>query len=383
LAMPEQIRVLYLIESLDYDPGGAERLVVALATSLPRERFDVTVCTTRAADGPLMEQVRAAGIRQLALARRTRLDLLAWRRLARFLREQRIEILHAHMWGSNFWGCLLGRLCRVPAVVAHEHAWAYRGKPYRRLLDGYFIGRLADVFLTVSNKDLMVQWEHVPEHKVELMPNPYLPRPPSPEGDLRAELGVGTDVPLVGTVARMRPEKALHVLVEAFARVARAHEGARLVLAGDGPCRARLERLVAERGLAGRVHFLGMREDIDVVLEALDVAAMSSDFEGSPLFAFECMAHETPLVATAVGGLRDSFKDGRTALLVPPGDAMALANGISSLLADPERRRRLAAAAHAELSSYTIEGIVDRYVRLYERLAGRRTAAAAVAEPIA
>ena len=379
----ERIRIVQLIESLDYDPGGAERLVLALATGLPSDRFDVTVCTTRAVEGNLVERVRAAGIRHLPLDRRTRLDLLAWRRLTRFLREQRVDVLHAHMWGSNFWGCLLGRACRVPAVIAHEHTWAYRGKPYRRFIDGFVIGRLATVFLTVANKDLMVEWEHVPAEKVKLMPNPYIPRPSGTDADLRAELGVGADVPLVGTAARMRPQKALHVLVDAFASVSRTLPEARLLLAGDGPCRPRLERHVAALGLADRVHFLGMREDVDALLRALDVAAMSSSFEGSPLFAFESMANEAPLVATAVGGLNDIFEHGRSALLVPAGDSEALADSIVTLLRDPERRRRIAAAAHAELESYTIERVVERYVALYERLAGRSQSPRAVSEPVA
>jgi glycosyltransferase involved in cell wall biosynthesis len=371
-AANDRIRIVILIESLDADPGGAERLVVALATRLPGDRFDVTVCTTRAVEGKLIERVRAAGVRHLALERRSRLDLLAWRRLIRFLRDQRVDVIHAHLWGSNFWGSVLGRACGVPAVIAHEHTWAYRGKPYRRFLDGYVIGRLATIFLTVANKDLMVEWEHVPPQKVQLMPNPYIPRPSSPDGDLRAELGLDPDVPVVGTAARMRPQKALHVLLDTFAEVSRALPDARLLLAGDGPCRPRLERRVGELGLSDRVHLLGMREDMDVLLRALDVAAMSSEFEGSPLFGFECMANEVPLVATAVGGLNDVFEHGRTALLVPAGDSEALAGSIVSLLRDHEGRERIAAAAHAELENYTIERVIARYVALYERLAAFR-----------
>jgi glycosyltransferase involved in cell wall biosynthesis len=382
VARGDRIRILMLIESLDYDPGGAERLVLALATRLPEERFDVTVCTTRHVEGELVERVRSAGVRHLALDRRTRLDLLAWRRLTRFLREHRVDVLHSHMWGSNFWGSLLGRVCGVPAVVAHEHSWAYRGKPYRRLLDGYVIGRLAHVFLTVANRDLMVEWEHVPAEKVKLMPNPYIPRPPSTGGNLRVELGIADDVPLVGTAARMRPEKALEVLIGAFAGVSRAFGDARLLLAGDGPCRPSLERHAASLGLADRVHFLGMREDIDALLGALDVAAMSSVFEGSPLFGFECMAHEVPLVATAVGGLNDVFEHDRTALLVPAGDGDALARSIVALLRDRDRRERIAAAAHAELDNYTIERVVARYVALYERVAGRAHGSPAVPERV-
>jgi glycosyltransferase involved in cell wall biosynthesis len=376
---PDRIRLLLLIESLDFDPGGAERLVVALATYLPRERFEVNLCTTQAVRGELLDQVTAAGINHLALERRMRLDLLAWRHLVAFLRKERIDILHAHMWGSNFWGSVLGRLAGVPVVIAHEHAWAYKGKPYRRLLDGYVIGRLATKFLTVANKRLMVEWEHVPEHKVELMPNPYIPRPASGGGDLRAELGMSERAPLVGTIARLRPQKALHVLIEAFSRVSASLPEARLVVAGDGPCRPRLERLAASLGLQDRVSFLGMREDIDVVLGGLDVAAMSSDFEGTPLFGFECMAHRTPLVSTDVGGLSDVFQQGRTALLVPPGDSAALADAIELLLRDPERRRVMAEAAHSELADYAIDRIVGRYVELYERLLGERAAVAETA----
>jgi glycosyltransferase involved in cell wall biosynthesis len=369
---PGPIRVVMLIESLDYDPGGAERLVVALATRLPRDRFDVTVCTTRAVEGELLRQLRAAGVRQLALDRRTRADLWAWRRLGRFLRSQSVDVLHAHMWGSNFWGCLVGRASGVPVVIAHEHTWAYRGKPFRRLLDGYFIGRLATRFLTVANRDLMIEWEHVPAHKVELMPNPYLPRPASDGGDLRAELGLPADTPVVGTIARLRPQKALHVLLDAFAQLRRSLPRAQLVIAGDGPCRGRLERRAAAHGLERDVHFLGMREDVDVVLSAFDVAAMSSDFEGSPLFAFECMAHGKPLVATAVGGLVDVFEHGRTALLVPAGDSAALARELESLLRDHELRERIAIASRAELGAYTIDSVLSRYVDLYERLASPR-----------
>jgi glycosyltransferase involved in cell wall biosynthesis len=367
-----RLKVVMLIESLDYDPGGAERLVVALATHLPRERFDVTVCTSRAVDGELLEQVKAAGIRHLPLDRRTRADLLAWRRLARFLRRERVEVLHAHMWGSNFWGVLIGRLCGVPVVIAHEHTWSYRGKPYRRLLDGYFIGRLATLFLTVANRSLMVSWERVPEHKVQLMPNPYVPRPQAEDANVRAELGLPAEAPVVGTIARFRPQKALHVLLEAFAMVRRSMPDARLVLAGDGACREALERRADSLGVSGSVHFLGMREDVGAVLEAFDVAAMSSDFEGSPLFAFECMAHRVPLAATAVGGLLDVFRDGRNALLVPPGDAAALAGALESLLRDPGLHDRLAEAAHAELDGYRIDRVVGRYVELYERLVRER-----------
>jgi len=366
-----------LVDSLDFDPGGAERLIVALLTHLPSDRYEVSLCTTRPHRGALLERVRAAGVNHIGLDRRTRLNVLAWRRLVKFLRSERIDVLHAHMFGSNFWGTLLGRACGVPVVIAHEHAWAYEGQPYRRFLDGYFIGRLATVFLTAANKNAIVEWEHVPARKVRLISNPYIPRPSSSDGDLRADLGLQPNTPVVGTVARLRPQKALDVLIDAFAILTKSLPEARLVIAGEGPCRIPLERQVDGLGLRDRVHFLGTREDIDVLLRGFDVAAMSSRFEGAPLFGLECMAHGTPLVATAVGGLLDTFKNGKTAVLVPSGDAPALAGALENLLKQPDRRHALAEAARKEIGKYSIERVITDYATLYEGLveaSGRRFA---------
>jgi glycosyltransferase involved in cell wall biosynthesis len=360
-----------MIESLDFDPGGAERVVTALATELPRERFDVTLCTTQRREaGPLLAQVRAAEVRVLELERRGRWDVLRWRRLVTFLRRERVDVLHAHMWGSNFWASVLGRACRVPVVIAHEHAWAYEGSPLRRLVDRFVIGRLADRFLTVANRDRIVQWERVPAHKVEVVPNPYLPRPGASDGDVRAELGIDAGAPVVGTIARLRPVKALEVLLDAFALVSRSLPDARLVIAGDGPTRPQLEERAELLGISARTHFLGMRDDVDAVLRAIDVAAISSDAEGAPLLGLECMVNRTPLVATDVGGVPEMFESGRTAVLVGRRDGPALADAIESLLRDPRRREAIAEAAHAELAPYMLDRVIERYVELYERLLG-------------
>jgi glycosyltransferase involved in cell wall biosynthesis len=197
-----------------------------------------------------------------------------------------------------------------------------------------------------------------------------VPRPgPRAPSRLREELGLGASTPLVGTVAIPRPQKALDVLLDAFARV---RDTAHLVIAGDGSGRAGLERRAGELGIAARTHFLGLRDDVDGILAGLDVAAMSSDFEGTPLFAFECMAAGTPLVATAVGGLPDVLEDGRSAILVPRRDPAALAAGLERLLGDPEARNALAAAAAARLEPYRIEAVAERFGALYTELLERR-----------
>ena len=149
--------------------------------------------------------------------------------------------------------------------------------------------------------------------------------------------------------------------------VRRAIPEAELVIAGYGPMEEAWRAHAAELGL-DRVHWLGRRSDQLVVLGGLDVAVMSSDFEGTPLFAFECMASRTPMVATDVGGLRDIFEDGVSGMLVPPRDPAAMATAIEALLRDPERRDAMAGAAYERMSDFTIERAVERFEELYGRL---------------
>jgi glycosyltransferase involved in cell wall biosynthesis len=368
----ERLRVLLLIDRLR--GGGAESFVVGLATHLPRERIDVSVCATRAkVTGLLVEMLDAAGVRHVALERRSRWDLLRMRRLATLLRSGRFDIVHAHKFGSNVWGTLLGRACGIPVVIAQEHSWSYQGRPLRKWIDGRVVGRLATRFVAVSDADAarMVEKEKVPPGKVVVMPTGYIARPFASDTDLRSELGVGPETPLIGTAVILRYEKAIDVLLEAHARLLASMPEAHLVIAGDGPIRTELEGYAQGLPLDGRVHFLGPRDDVDAILRSLDVAVLSSDFEGKPLFVFECMANRTPLVATAVGGLLELVRDGETGVLVPPRDPEALAGAVAGLLADREKAAKIAAAAAQELGAFTIEAVAGRFADFYEELADK------------
>jgi len=369
------LRVLMLVNRIRYG-GGAERALAALATHLPADRFQVAIATTRPSGGPLLDSLRARGLRHLDLNRRGRFDVLPFGRLVRFLHRERIDVLHAHMFGSNLWGSVFGRLARVPAVIAHEQTWSYEDQALRRFLDGHVIARLADAFVAVSERDRnrMIELEGVPAEKIILLPNPYVPRPQDPSVDVRARFGIPADAPVVGTVAVLRPQKALHVLIDAFATIAGSQPEARLVIGGDGRCREELERRAAERGVADRVHFAGWLEDVAGFLRGVDVAAMSSDFEGSPLFALECMAHRTPLVSTDVGNIGEILGDGEGVLIVPRRDPGALARALEELLRDPARRRAQAELAATRLRPYEIDSVVRDFADLYERLVAQGSA---------
>jgi glycosyltransferase involved in cell wall biosynthesis len=329
----------------------------------------------RSHDGPLIDELSEAGIPVVTIDRAGRKDVGAFGRLVSLVRSERPDIVHSHMFTANLWGTVAARLARVPVAIAHEQTWSYIGQPARRLLDGRVIGRLADVMIAVSTRDQerMASIEHVPAAKTVFIPNAYMPPlGDAAPGDLRAELGLAPDTPLAGTMVVLRAQKALDVLLDAFALVLKRVPDAHLAIAGYGPMADAWHEHARSIGVAGRVHWLGIRTDGAVIRDALDVAVMSSDFEGTPLFSFECMAARTPMVVTDVGGQRDIFENGTSALLVPAQDPPAMADALCELLESPERRRAMADAAHDRLAEFTVDRAVERVEALYERLLAAR-----------
>jgi len=369
---PPRLRVLTLIDVLAAE-GGAERLAIRLTLGLDPARFERMVCSTRYWKRVgFLEELRDAGVPVVQLERRSRLDVGAWRRLARLLRRERIDVVHAHKFGSNFWAAALAPAAGVPVVIAHEHSWAFEGEPVRRFLDREVIARRASAIVAVSSEDRrrMIEIERIPPEKIRTIPNGIPPLPP-PAKDVRAELGIPADAPVIGTVSVFREEKALDLFVDAAALLARERPGLKALVAGDGPAgrRAQLEAHIAARGAKDTVLLLGRRSDVPDVIRAFDVAVICSDFEGCPLSVVEYMAAGKPVVATRVGGLPLLVEDGASGLLVPPRDRDALAGAIAELLRDPARRAEMGERGRErQQRDYDEAAMVRRFEALYEEL---------------
>lgn len=171
---------------------------------------------------------------------------------------------------------------------------------------------------------------------------------------------------VIGSVARLAPQKGLDTLLDALPLVRGARPEARLVLAGDGELRGELERRAATLGLGEAVTFTGHVDDVPAVLAGLDVFAFPSRFEGLCLAVIEAQAAGVPVVATPVGGIRETVIDGETGLLVPVDDAPALAQAVGRLLDDPSAAAELAAEARRRVRArFSIERMVEGTIALY------------------
>jgi glycosyltransferase involved in cell wall biosynthesis len=378
-----RLRVLTLVDGLRM-AGGGERFAALTSTHLDRRRFESHLCVSRWDDAlaaspagrEAVDELEKAGVSLLPLRRRSRWQVWAWRSLYEYLRERRIDVVHSHKFGSNAWGAAIGRLARVPVVVAHEHSWAFEGDRVRRLVDSHFIARLADCVIAVSSEDRrrMIEIEGMDPKKVVVIPTGIAAASPAkPPRDVRAELGIGPDRPVIGAVGGLRPEKSLGTLLEATRRLADDFPRLRVLFCGDGEERGRLEELAADLGVGDAAVFLGWRADVPDVVAALDVAVCCSTREGSPLSVLEYMDGGKPVVASDVGGIPDLIEDGDSGLLVPPGEPVALAGALARLLRDAELRDRLGRRGKERRElSFGLETVVGQIEDLYERLYAHR-----------
>jgi glycosyltransferase involved in cell wall biosynthesis len=384
------IRIARVIARLNV--GGPAQHVILLTAGLDRTRFHTTLVTgiVGRGEGDLLPAARARGIepivvRQLGSAIRPMHDLAALGKLVRLFRQLQPDIVHTHTAKAGAVGRLAARLTRVPRCVHTFHG---------HVLEGYFspattrlflrieraLAEHTDRIITVSPRlrhALLAMGVGRPE-QVEVIPLGLdldrFVRASRGQTDLRGALQIPVGAPLLGIVGRLVPIKDHPTLFRALNLFPDASQAAHLVVVGDGERREALQQLAHALGLAGRIHFLGWRHDLEAVLGDLDVVICCSQNEGTPVSLIEAMAAGVPVVSTDVGGVSDVVSHGETGWLVPAGDPAALAQGIERLLKDPELRRRLAAAARpVVLERHDVKGLIHRIDSLYvDVLAGKR-----------
>jgi len=299
-------------------------------------------------------------------------------RLSGLVRGVQADVLHTHTaLAANVLSRAAGRLGGA-AVVSHIHIENhFRPNGLARAVHSTLdngSARLAARVLAVSEdtrRSLLAQG--YPARLVEVVHNGIdVEAEAARRGTgLRAELGVPDDAALVGELARLCDVKGQRELIEAAALVPGVH----IALSGadleqGGAYGAMLERLAQDRGVAGRVHFLGFRDDAGAVLDQLDAFVLPSWIEGLPMTVLEAMAHGKPVIATPVGGTPEAVADGETGLLVPPRDPVRLAEAIRALAADPELAQRLGLAGRERVEREFSEAAMTRRVlEVYDAVA--------------
>ena len=375
--------MLWLIDSLTV--GGAERLAAVFARRHDRARLDLRVACLKEIDGnPLAREVEAAGVPLTVLHARNLRDAGAFRRLVRLIREQEIDLIHAHLTYAEVWGRLAGRVTRRPVVsTVHVQGYTNPNDPSRRdrlveSLARFVRKNVGGPVVAVSDalRGRLAETGLPPARVVTVrngieMENFDLPADFS-RAARRAEFGIPADAAVAVTLAVVREGKGHGLLLDAAREVLRRLPRAHFLLVGGGPLEATLRGRIEEEGLAGNVHMAGMRADAAEMLALGDVFVLpSSQFDALPTVVMEAMAARLPVVAVASGGASELIVEGETGLVVPSPDAGALAGAVAELLENPERARSMGERGRERAErEFSARAWADRLTRLYESIAG-------------
>jgi glycosyltransferase involved in cell wall biosynthesis len=373
------IRVLQLITSLDR--GGAENHLLALLTHADHDAFELETAVL-SGDGELVGVFRDAGIPVHLLRARSRFDPGALGRLVSLLRTGHFDILHSHLFRADIYGGLavaqLGR--QRPLLVSTRHNDdRFFLNPFVGIAH-YLVSARQDLIIAISDhiaRFTVARGVRHPERvrRVYHGLEPPVTRALEREGQrIRGELGIGPDAFLVGNVGRLAPQKGQRHLIRAMPllleRVPRAHA----VIAGGGDLEDFLRDLAQEMGVAERVHVLGPRKDVPELMHAIDVFAMPSIWEGFGLVLLEAMAAGRPIVASRVATIPEVVVDGKTGLLVPAGDPLALAEALAQLAHQSALATRFGEAGRERLRRhFSIDKMVGDTELLYRELMDERT----------
>ncbi len=353
--------------------GGAQTYVASLLPALVG-RFDVAIAAH--GSGPLRDAAQAAGVRFIPL-RNVRRPIRPWRDLAglveltRLLRRERPDIVHASSSKAGILGRLAAFLAGVPIRIFTAHGWAFAARSGVSSLIYRLADRLVRPLTTVticvseSERTAGLAAKTCTPNRTVVIPNAVdVAGAPRSRSYQRAR-------PLILAVGRLKAPKDFMTFVRALRGLPRDSFDALIV--GDGPERGRLEEEISAMGLSGRVRLAGERNDVVNLLATGDAFVLPTASEGLPVSLLEAMAAGLPVVASRVGGVPEVVVEGKTGLLVDPGDPDQLARALERVVVDRSLRCRLGAAGRARAEqNFDLDPFRRAHVELYSRELARR-----------
>jgi len=389
------LHVVHLIEALG--PGGAERLLYTNLKHFDPSRVRSTVFTVYSRANHWREPIRELGVPVISLdCGGTRSLPNAIKKFSSWLRTNRPDVVHSHLWAANVVARVSGRLAGVPVVSSvhnpdHEEAVWSDGADVsltkRRIAKG--IDRWT---ARVGNERLIAVSEYVRQSAnrnlkfsldaIDLLYNPIdidalTTTPNKNREELLRELGLPADAIVLLNVARLSPQKGLIHALRALPKIIEKYPQAHLLSVGattDPAWHAQLKSEAQRINVADHFHALGTRRDVTDFLHACDVFVFPSLYEGLGIALIEAMAAGCPCVATTAGPIPEFVEDGKDGILVPPADPEAMAAAVCELLANPQRRQQLANhARQTALDRFQPQAAADRLSQIYEKVARRNS----------
>ena len=370
------IHILHIITRLDV--GGSTENTMISVTRMPHSEFSCGLISGWTANPPagLAEVLSQANVPWVQVRHLRRpvnpiADCSALWQLTRAIRRMGVDIVHTHSSKAGFLGRLAARMAGVRHIVHTPHGHVFE-EYFSPVATRTFIAlerlaaRWTDYIVTLSDEEAK---EHLRQRIGR--PEQFVTIPSGVDLDAvtaAPPVRLAPEGPLITAVARLVPIKGLQYLVEAAPEILQRCPGARFLLVGDGEMRPMLEAQARSLGVSERVHFAGYRKDVASILAGADAVVLPSLNEGMGRVLVMAMALGKPIVATRVGGVPELLGAGEAGLLVPPRDALALAEGITKLLQDPSLTSAVGEAGRRRAPRYSAESMLEALAKLYRKV---------------
>jgi len=365
--------------------GGAQLSTLNLISNLPEDRYQVSIITSSSGIlRPEFQGLKHATAYFLPLL--TRLinpivDILALIHIYLIYRCNRFKIIHTHSSKAGVVGRWAALFAGVPAILHTVHGWPFNDYQLFLVKRFYiFLERITAVFTTkiicVSKKDMEtgLKYKIAPREKFALVrygiPLYRFKHSNCDKAAKKKELGIDNDDPVVGMIACLKPQKAPLDYIKACADVYNRMPGVNFLLIGDGVLKKRCRQELDKSSLNGRFIFTGWRRDISEILDIIDIAVLTSKWEGCPIAAIEALSKGKPVVATDTGGIRELVKDGITGYITTPGMYKDTADRISRILTDRGSFSKMSEEAGKSIDdSFDIKAMAQAMDDLYKGIA--------------
>ncbi|MGB2580808.1 MAG: glycosyltransferase family 4 protein [Minisyncoccia bacterium] len=375
-------KILFIITKSNF--GGAQKYVYDLATSMPKDKFDVAVAL--GGSGLLIQKLQEKGIRVLQISSLTRdlntaSDLSAFLELLSIFRNEKPDVVHLNSAKAGGVGTLAARLAHVPKIIFTAHGWAFNEE--RGRLQRIIIKFFSWITILLSHKTIAVSdavkndtknWP-LTNNKVVVIKNGIKEPEFYIKEIAREKLFALTnaipmpDAFILGTIAELHKSKGIQYAIEAFAGIAQIDSRLHYFVLGGGDEKERLEGLVKHYGLQGRVFLVGFVEDAARFLPAFDVFILPSITEALGLVILEAGYAGLPVVASNVGGIPEIIEEGKTGMLIQPRDSKGLAEAIKKIFESPTIRTSLGMALREKIiGDFSQEKALSATLYLYEIL---------------
>ncbi len=378
------LNVCLLISSLEF--GGAERQVVEMTRTFDRERVAPFICSL-SKQVPLAANLQDPERDLVIVEKRGRFDFTTVFRLAKVLRERKVDVLHAFLLDAEIAARLAAPLAGVPVVIASERNTDYV-RPRLHTIALKTTQRLFHVMVANSfaGKQFNVRTLGLSPSRIEVVHNGvdverFRPDPPAGES-FRRKLGLSLDHPVVGMVGSFKRQKGHDCFLRMARRVADANPDAKFLIVGEplsddlaatSQYQSEIKALTTSLNLTDRCIFLGNQRDMRSVYNACDVTVLLSRHEGTPNVLLESMACGVPVVASNIADNAVIVRDGETGHVVPREDSEAAAQCVEKLLADSSRRKAMGTLARSRVcSDFSLERATSRLEEIYARTLSRR-----------